>query len=561
MRLLILTVLATVCSKQGSATVSSHSGGSATATTHGITVATGTTETSTVRSATAAATAATSAQLTAGSEIGTERVGRDGETGTPAHSQTGRRGDGTPDALQHTSYRGERGGSAGVPHGFGRMEWVTGEAYEGFFLHGVPHGDGRLRDPDGRTVEGRWANGALEALSPSTGTARPAKASSARGAWDAEAAPRADAETDGAGLGGAGPRDSDRTAAQAADGQHFIDTAAFSEPAQFGLSARGGTVFIFVAGSEKGEKYFPNPPELGGGTAPGWVAMSGLTASESQLLLAGNGETVVRLRYRAAVHPPVSLAPPAAVVRTVGAVGAVDGVAAEATAIAADLLEYSGGIVNGRWQGIGEIVLLREASPWRRFTGAWWAGEMQGEGILEWRDGSRYDGGWTGGKRHGTGTMRYPVGHHKNRLMYTGGWDRNNRAGQGVLTWRDGGRYEGAWTSDHRDGIGTYCWPDGKIFVGGWRRGKREGLGMMSALDTPPVYDVYESNVATRYIEMRCAAGTISQMKELVATLARVPVGHRAAEIDRCEGYALGFLWSNENVLHALRGHTMRDEL
>ena len=89
----------------------------------------------------------------------------------------------------------------------------------------------------------------------------------------------------------------------------------------------------------------------------------------------------------------------------------------------------------------------------------------------------------------------------------------------------------------------------------------RSGLGMMSALDTPPVYDVYESNVATRYIEMRCAAGTISQMKELVATLARVPVGHRAAEIDRCEGYALGFLWSNENVLHALRGHTMRDEL
>ena len=77
----------------------------------------------------------------------------------------------------------------------------------------------------------------------------------------------------------------------------------------------------------------------------------------AQLLLAGNGETVVRLRYRAAVHPPVSLAPPAAVVRTVGAVGAVDGVAAEATAIAADLLEYSGGIVNGRWQGIGEVFL------------------------------------------------------------------------------------------------------------------------------------------------------------------------------------------------------------
>lgn len=46
----------------------------------------------------------------------------------------------------------------------------------------------------------------------------------------------------------------------------------------------------------------------------------------------------------------------------------------------------------------------------RRYRGEWKAGQRDGEGLIEYADGSRYRGSWAAGQKHGRGTYLYADG-------------------------------------------------------------------------------------------------------------------------------------------------------
>lgn len=69
--------------------------------------------------------------------------------------------------------------------------------------------------------------------------------------------------------------------------------------------------------------------------------------------------------------------------------------------------------------------------------------------------------------------------HFFKKAMYRGEWLNDKREGNGIMEFDDGSRYEGEWKNDRREGQGTKFYITGAIYKGEWKDGKRDGKGMM----------------------------------------------------------------------------------
>ncbi|MDG2370932.1 MAG: hypothetical protein P8M12_09835 [Flavobacteriales bacterium] len=85
---------------------------------------------------------------------------------------------------------------------------------------------------------------------------------------------------------------------------------------------------------------------------------------------------------------------------------------------------------------------------------------VNGYGSFSWSD--NYEGEWADGKRNGEGTMNWSDG-----TKYVGDWKDDKRDGQGAYTYGkgewEGDHYDGEWKNDFFNGQGTYTKVDGAV--------------------------------------------------------------------------------------------------
>lgn len=61
---------------------------------------------------------------------------------------------------------------------------------------------------------------------------------------------------------------------------------------------------------------------------------------------------------------------------------------------------------------------------------------------------------------------------------YEGGWNDGEIQGEGEMKWKDGSKYIGEYFKGQKDGLGTFKYHSGNFFRGFWIKGKRDGVGV-----------------------------------------------------------------------------------
>lgn len=87
-----------------------------------------------------------------------------------------------------------------------------------------------------------------------------------------------------------------------------------------------------------------------------------------------------------------------------------------------------------------------------------------------------------GNCENGYGTYLSPGG-----AVYVGQFRAGEIHGQGICTYADGSRYEGQWIHRYPEGFGTKHWPDGREFSGQWRRGQPLGRNGIFLYPNQPI--------------------------------------------------------------------------
>ncbi len=131
---------------------------------------------------------------------------------------------------------------------------------------------------------------------------------------------------------------------------------------------------------------------------------------------------------------------------------------------------YRGEVVNGLLQGEGRIDYA---------NGSWYAGNFkdgQSDGRGEWRGagGERYIGQFRQGLFDGQGTLTYSDG-----SIYTGGFKQGRLHGEGHLQQGEMS-YRGEFRKDKYHGLGLLEWPGGVRYQGRFARGELNGPGTRS---------------------------------------------------------------------------------
>lgn len=88
-----------------------------------------------------------------------------------------------------------------------------------------------------------------------------------------------------------------------------------------------------------------------------------------------------------------------------------------------------------------------------------------GEGRMEYWDGSWYEGEWKAGKYHGEGVLQGKVKWN----VYKGEWADGRRQGTGHEVMSNGDKYEGEWATDYRHGFGRFTHKSGWSMEGRFR--------------------------------------------------------------------------------------------
>ncbi|XP_027711203.1 MORN repeat-containing protein 1 [Vombatus ursinus] len=108
------------------------------------------------------------------------------------------------------------------------------------------------------------------------------------------------------------------------------------------------------------------------------------------------------------------------------------------------------------------------------YSGQFVLGELQGHGIMKYKDGGKYEGEFSHGVREGHGSLI-----DKNGQVYKGSFHENKKHGVGQMTFNNGDKYEGDWILDQRQGHGVLHSADGSTYKGQWRNGVFNGQGLM----------------------------------------------------------------------------------
>lgn len=161
-----------------------------------------------------------------------------------------------------------------------------------------------------------------------------------------------------------------------------------------------------------------------------------------------------------------------------------------ANAILPDGGRYRGEVVDGLLQGQGRVDYsngswyagqFKDGQPegtgeWQdgigaHYQGQFHLGQFHGSGVLERADGSRYEGAFNLGKMEGEGQLT------RAGISYRGGFQANLYHGLGKLEWAKGHSYQGRFVRGQFDGEGLRTDAAGNRFSGTFKRGLLNGEG------------------------------------------------------------------------------------
>jgi len=106
------------------------------------------------------------------------------------------------------------------------------------------------------------------------------------------------------------------------------------------------------------------------------------------------------------------------------------------------------------------------------YEGDFVEGEMDGQGIIKYMDGSWYEGQFKKDKYDGKGKLVF-----KNGGIYEGEFNNNLINGKGKFIYSDGKIYEGDFINGLKHGFGRITWNENKYFEGYWINNKQHGEG------------------------------------------------------------------------------------
>lgn len=134
---------------------------------------------------------------------------------------------------------------------------------------------------------------------------------------------------------------------------------------------------------------------------------------------------------------------------------------------------YRGEVVDGLLQGQGRVDYS---------NGSWYAGTFkdgQASGAGEWQgaNGEHYRGDFRLGLFDGQGSLTYSDGTHYQGHFSLGRMDGEGQWQQGQLN------YRGQFKGDKYQGLGTLTWPDGSHYEGHFDKGEPSGQGVRTDAD------------------------------------------------------------------------------
>jgi len=127
---------------------------------------------------------------------------------------------------------------------------------------------------------------------------------------------------------------------------------------------------------------------------------------------------------------------------------------------------YEGTFRGGLQHGTGSYRLPNGYE----YTGDWVDGEIKGQGVARFPNGSVYEGHFEKGKPEGRGRIVFSDGG-----IYEGDWTNGVINGQGIAVYANGVRYEGGFKNAQHDGKGVMQSPGGYEYNGDWVDGEKQG--------------------------------------------------------------------------------------
>lgn len=131
---------------------------------------------------------------------------------------------------------------------------------------------------------------------------------------------------------------------------------------------------------------------------------------------------------------------------------------------------YSGQIKNYLRDGKGKFMSENET-----YEGEWKEDQRNGQGILNFKDGTKYEGGFKNNQFNGRGKMEW-----KDGFYYKGQFNNNTFHGFGYLRGSNGHIYNGNFQNGLFHGEGEFKWVNGPIvefYKGNYSFGKKDGKG------------------------------------------------------------------------------------
>jgi hypothetical protein len=124
--------------------------------------------------------------------------------------------------------------------------------------------------------------------------------------------------------------------------------------------------------------------------------------------------------------------------------------------------EYEGESIGGKQADGQGTMRYADGSTYK---GTWKANEQDGFGAYYTVTGACYEGHWQSGKMEGTGKYKTPL--YGN--IYNGDFKAGNIEGHGTMEWRDGCVYVGEWLNAMQHGHGSTRYPNGDVAEGDWK--------------------------------------------------------------------------------------------
>lgn len=134
----------------------------------------------------------------------------------------------------------------------------------------------------------------------------------------------------------------------------------------------------------------------------------------------------------------------------------------------ADGSYYEGSFQQGMPWGKGTYYKNQDQSL---YTGDFYAGFAQGDGLLKYGNGDQYEGQFAGGQMHGKGTYTFKSGD-----QYVGQLNYGTFQGEGTYLYATGEKYIGQFENNKFHGYGRYYGTTGKLEREGyWEQGSFKG--------------------------------------------------------------------------------------